>query len=344
MIEITDVRKRFGQTPVLCGVSLAVPRGTVVALLGPSGCGKTTLLRVLAGLETPDAGRVVIDGTPVNDPAAAPPVRIPPERRGVGLVFQDFALFPHLDVRANVGYGLRGLTQAEIAARVDATLATFDIAELAGRYPHALSGGQQQRVALARALAPGPRVLLMDEPFSNLDASLRRRLRVSLRARLESLGVTTVFVTHDQEEALSMADRVAVMHAGCIAQCDTPQAVYRQPATAAVARATGRVNLVPGRAAGGRFECQLGAFDGVGPDGDALLFARPEDLALTTDAGAMRVRVVGRDYVGAELELWLAPHDAPPSFEPLVARSTEDHPIGAEVGLALRQEARWLAR
>lgn len=343
MIEIVDIEKRFGETQVLRGVSLQVERGRIIALLGPSGCGKTTLLRVLAGLESPDRGRVLIDGRPMDDASGKAPLRVPPERRGVGLVFQDFALFPHLDVRANVAYGLRGMPRQDVHARVDAMLATFDIGELGTRFPHALSGGQQQRVALARALAPGPAVLLMDEPFSSLDASLRRRLRVSLRARLESLGVTTVFVTHDQEEALSLADHVAVMHAGRIAQCDVPEAVYRRPATVEVARATGRVNLLPGRADGGRLVCALGTHDGEGPDGDVVLIARPEDLVLSDAPESVRVRVVGRDYVGAERELWLEPISGPALAEPLVARSARDLALGAETGLRLREPVRWVA-
>lgn len=299
MIEVSRVEKRFGQTQVLRGVDLQVARAEVVALLGPSGCGKTTLLRILAGLETPDAGSVSVDGVLMASASSA----IPPEKRNVGLVFQDFALFPHLRVDANVAFGLAHLARPERERAVAEALARFDLGELARRYPHELSGGQQQRVALARALAPMPRVLLMDEPFSNLDTSLRRRLRVELRQTLRQIGIATVFVTHDQDEALSLADRVAVMERGQIAQCDTPVAVYRRPRSLAVARATGQVATLPGRAQNGRVHTVLGELQGHGPDGEVTVILRPEDLSLA-DWG-VEATVTGRDYTGAELELWL---------------------------------------
>ena len=299
MIEVSRVEKRFGHTQVLRGVDLTIARSEVVALLGPSGCGKTTLLRILAGLENPDHGSVSVDGVLLASATAT----IPPEKRNIGLVFQDFALFPHLRVDANVAFGLTHLPRPDRAPLVARTLARFDLEDLAHRYPHELSGGQQQRVALARALAPTPRVLLMDEPFSNLDTQLRRRLRVELRQTLRQIGIATIFVTHDQDEALSLADRVAVMERGQIAQCDTPEAVYRRPQSLAVARATGQLATLPGRAKDGRVDTILGPLHGHGPDGEVTVIVRPEDLTLA-DTG-VEATVIGRDYTGAELELWL---------------------------------------
>ena len=299
MIEVQRVDKRFGESHVLRGVDLLVGRAEVIALLGPSGCGKTTLLRILAGLEDPDAGEVRVGGELV----ASAGVHVAPEKRNIGLVFQDFALFPHLRVDANVAFGLARFSRSERAGVVDKMLSRFDLKELSQRYPHELSGGQQQRVALARALAPEPRVLLMDEPFSNLDTSLRRRLRVELRQTLRDMGIATVFVTHDQDEALSLADRVAVMEGGVIAQCDTPEGVYRRPQTLAVAKATGQVATLPGRAESGRVETVLGTLSGQGPDGEVAVVLRPEDLRL--DETGVECRVIGRDYTGKELELWL---------------------------------------
>jgi iron(III) transport system ATP-binding protein len=347
MIAIDALYKTWPRGPVvLDGLSLEVAAGEVLALLGPSGCGKTTLLRVLAGLEVPDAGSVSLDGRPVIEGGRA---LVPPERRGVGLVFQDFALFPHLDVRHNVAFGLRHLDPRAREARVDALLARFDLASLGGRRPDELSGGQQQRVALARALAPEPRILLLDEPFSNLDASLRRRLRVALREQLKAIGVTTVLVTHDESEALSLADRVAVLDAGRVAQVAPPEVIYGKPASVAVARATGQVNAVPGEALGAWIRTPLGELRGSGPDGDAFALLRPEQLILGAESAreGARARVSARDYTGAELELWLSVEGLP---EPLVAKAAGSNAGGGEVhvGDTVRVQVRgavsWCAR
>ena len=347
MIAISALHKVWpGGAKVLDGLELAVAPGEVLALLGPSGCGKTTLLRVLAGLEEADAGSVVLDGQTVLE---AGRTRIPPERRGVGLVFQDFALFPHLDVRQNIAFGLRGRDARPRDARVDALLGQFDLRPLAERRPDALSGGQQQRVALARALAPEPRVLLLDEPFSNLDASLRRRLRVALREQLKAIGVTSVLVTHDEAEALSLADRVAVLDAGRVAQVATPEVIYGKPASLAVARATGQVNPVPGEALGAWIRTPLGELRGHGPDGEAVALLRPEQLVLGAEVAreGVRARVVARDYTGAELELWLAVEGL---TEPVVARAAGSNAGGAEVGVGdgvriqVRGAVTWCAR
>lgn len=336
MIEVLHVAKRFGPVTVLSDLALSVSRAEVVALLGPSGCGKTTLLRILAGLERPDAGEVRLAGELV----AGPRVHVPPEKRNIGLVFQDFALFPHLKVGANVAFGLAHLPRPERASVAAEALARLDCADLADRYPHELSGGQQQRVALARALAPRPRVLLMDEPFSNLDASLRRRLRVELRKTLTAIGIATVFVTHDQDEALSLADRVAVLDRGVIAQLDAPERVYRAPRSLAVARATGPVTTLPGRAAGGRVETALGTLSGQGPDGEVVVVLRPEDLVPAPTG--VTARVVGRDYTGAEVELWLELPGGSVVSMRRPPRDALDATVGSGLSVGVDGEVAWV--
>ena len=241
LLEVRDVAKSFAPgTMAVAGVTLDIAPGEVLCLLGPSGCGKTTLLRIIAGLETADRGTVVCDG---RDMAG-----VPPHERDFGMMFQDFALFPHKNVFDNVAFGLRMRRQpaAEIAARVEAILATVDLTGF-GRRPIAqLSGGEQQRVALARALAPGPRLLLLDEPLGALDRALRERLMLDVRAILKRLGMTAIYVTHDQTEAFAVADRMAVMNAGQIEQVGAPPVDYDRPATPFVARFLGFENLLPG--------------------------------------------------------------------------------------------------
>ncbi len=293
--EVRGATKAFGQARVLHGVDLDVGEGEIVALLGPG-----------------------------------PGAWIPPERRGVGLVFQDFALFPHLSVADNVGFGLPRRPAAPRRARIASVLTEVGLGELGARYPHELSGGQQQRVALARALAPSPRVLLMDEPFASLDAALRRRLRVELGALLRGVGVATLFVTHDQDEALSLADRVAVMSGGRLAQVGPPRELYDAPATVAVARAVGEANVLPGVAKGGRVRCALGLLAGRGPDGDVLVVVRPE--ALTLGGEGVAAQVIARDYVGREEIV----HAAVAGLDgPLLVRAATDAPAAGR-GCRLR--------
>ncbi|MGI4951503.1 MAG: ABC transporter ATP-binding protein [Janthinobacterium lividum] len=239
-LALDAVVKRFGDQAVVDGVTLLVRPGEMVCLLGPSGCGKSTTLRLVAGFESLDAGRVRLGGADVS--------RLPPEKRDIGFMFQSYALFPHMTVAANVGFGLRmrGVPRARRAAAVEEALALVRLEGLADRLPRQLSGGQQQRVALARAIAFRPRLLLLDEPLSNLDAGLRETLRDEIRRVQKDTGLTALFVTHDQSEALAIADRVAIMRAGKVVQFDTPAAVYARPADAFVAGFIGQANLLPG--------------------------------------------------------------------------------------------------
>ena len=280
-IEVTGLHKRFTRDPVLRGVDLRVAEGAVVALLGPSGCGKTTLLRTIAGLERADAGTVTIGGRTVEGPG----VDVPPERRRVGMVFQDWALFPHLDVADNVGYGLPRKERSP--ARIEAALELVGLGGMGNRQPGTLSGGQQQRVALARAIAPEPSVLLLDEPFSNLDTTLRVQVRTELHHLLVELGVTAVFVTHDQEEAFVLGDEVAVMFDGEVVQQAAPADLYARPATPEVAQFVGDANLLPAVASGAEATTAVGAVALLAPgQGRATVLLRPEDLRLTAGGDA----------------------------------------------------------
>ncbi|GAA2035788.1 ABC transporter ATP-binding protein [Agromyces tropicus] len=275
-VAFEGVVKEYGATRVLHGVDLAIEPGEFVSLLGPSGCGKTTALRVLAGLERADGGVVRIGGADVS--------AVPTNRRDLGMVFQAYSLFPHLDVAANTAFGLRmrKVPKADAAARVAGALELVGLGHLAGRFPHELSGGQQQRVALARALVTEPRVLLLDEPLSALDAKVRVSLRDEIRRIQLRLGITTVFVTHDQEEALAVSDRIAVMNAGRIDQIGTPEELYLRPATAHVAEFVGLSSIVPATIAGGRAEVLGMSLPAIGdhPDGPAEVFVRPENVRL----------------------------------------------------------------
>jgi iron(III) transport system ATP-binding protein len=278
-LALEGVAKRFGAFTALQGVDLRITRGEFVCFLGPSGCGKTTLLRIIAGLETPSAGRLWQDGREIT--------ALPPAGRDYGIVFQSYALFPNLTVADNVAYGLvnRREPKTRVRARVAELLSMVGLPGVEARYPAQLSGGQQQRIALARALATSPGLLLLDEPLSALDAIVRVRLRQEIKALQRHLGVTTIMVTHDQEEALSVADRIVVMNHGVIEQVGTPMEVYREPATAFVADFVGRINAVPAvRGDGaclriGGTEFQGNGLAGHGRAGEAVtVYLRPEDV------------------------------------------------------------------
>ncbi|PWC28386.1 ABC transporter ATP-binding protein [Teichococcus aestuarii] len=336
-LDMDGIRVRYGQATAVDGVTLSVEPGEILALLGPSGCGKTTLLRTVAGFIRPEAGRVLVDGAPIG--------HLPPGKRGVGIVFQSYALFPHMSAAENVAYGLeaRGRPKAEVIRRVEAALAAVRMEGFAARRPRALSGGQQQRVALARALAIEPAILLLDEPFAALDRALRLDLQLEIKRIQRRFGVTAVLVTHDQDEAMSMADRMAVMRGGRVEQVDAPATVYDSPATPFVAGFVGTSNRLHGRVEareGADYRVRLDVGASVilaSPRGFAvgervLLCARPEHLALrdataeTPESWPARLRIslpLGPALVhdveagATELKLHEARHGQPPAPGPV---------------------------
>jgi len=296
-VRVRGLSKSFGAIEAVRELNLEIERGELMAVLGPSGCGKTTLLRVIAGFEQPDAGCVV-----VSDEVVAGPGRIvPPEKRRVGMVFQDYALFPHLSVEGNVAFGLSNRPREERDGLTRRTLELVGLQHKARSGVHELSGGERQRVALARALAPEPELVLLDEPFSSLDATLRAGLRREVELILRDAEATALLVTHDQEEALSLADRVAVMRDGEIVQVGPPVEVYGAPATRWAAQFVGEVNVLSGVARGGGVETELGVFDlGVPTSGSVHVAVRPEQLELRAD-GNPNAEVVAREFRGHDV-------------------------------------------
>jgi iron(III) transport system ATP-binding protein len=294
VVAANGLTKSYGAVRAVVDVDLDVRPGELLALLGPSGCGKTTTLRLLAGFERPDRGDIWLDGAPV----ATASVFVPPEKRRVGVVFQDFALFPHLTVADNLGYGIVK-DRARRRRRVAEMLDLIGLADAAERYPHELSGGQQQRVALGRALAPEPALVLLDEPFSNLDAALRARMRAEVREILARAGATAVFVTHDQEEALSLADRIAVMADGRLLQVDTPGELYARPVDAFVASFVGDADVVAGDSDGVEVLTPIGALPVApgAPRGAVDVVLRPESVRVWLDGSGIGV-VRGIEYFG----------------------------------------------
>lgn len=303
LLSLSCLSKRYddGAMPVVNGLSMGVERGELFALLGPSGCGKTTALRMIAGFLKPDRGTITLEGRVLSGEGA----HVPPEKRGLGYVFQDHALFPHLTVARNVAFGLRGRPKAERADRMQEVIKLVGLTGMESRLPHALSGGQQQRVALARALAPAPRLLLLDEPFSTLDALLRQEMRARVREILKAEGITALLVTHDQEEALVFADRVAVMQSGRIEQVGTPEAIYHAPRTLFVAQFLGQTNLVLTQACGDVAETPIGRLRlHREAEGTVLVAIRPEHLALTREPGHPDARegvVMDRAFKGHDI-------------------------------------------
>ena len=295
-IEFTGVEKRYGETLAVAGIDFAIARGELVTFLGPSGCGKTTTLRLIAGLELPTAGTILIGGRDVS--------REPASSRNVGMVFQSYALFPHMSVLDNVAYApvIRGGDRREAQARARKILAMLGLDGLGARLPSELSGGQQQRVAVARAIVQQPDVLLFDEPLSNVDAKLRRRVRAEIRDLQQRFGLTAVYVTHDQEEALAVSDRIVVMDHGRIAQIGTPHDLYDRPNSRFVADFIGDANLIEGEVAGGTFHAADLALPVSGPDGPALVSVRPERIALEAPDAAPLGTVASASYLGSRME------------------------------------------
>ncbi len=335
-VHCQNLAKNYGDFSAVSEVSFTVGRGEIMALVGPSGCGKTTTLRLMAGFEQADNGRITIGGQLVDDGRTV----VPTEKRRVGMVFQDYAIFPHLSVADNVAFGLKG-GQKRQPQRVAEMLTFVGLAGLGERMPHELSGGQQQRVALARALAPEPAVLLLDEPFSNLDAALRQEVRAEVRNLLKRSGVTAVFVTHDQEEALFMGDQVAVMNAGRLEQMGPPEVVFHQPRTRFVAEFLGQADFVPGTVVAEGVQTPLGLLPQLvsAPPGTTVTIAvRPDDIFLRVgqvDGGA-NGRILDRQFLGIAYLYAIGLPDG------TVIHSWQPHtvnvPLGTAVQAGLRHE------
>ncbi len=345
-LTLRALRKTYGQTVAVESLDLDVQDGEKVAFLGPSGCGKTTTLRMVAGFVAPTAGSISVQGRDITE--------LPPNRRDMGMVFQSYALFPHMTVRANVAFGLkaRHVAKEEIPPRIAAALQLVGLAGLEERYPRELSGGQQQRVALARVLALRPKLLLFDEPLSNLDAKLRVQMRHEIRRLQKEVGITSLFVTHDQEEAMTIADRIVVMNGGRIEQAGAPAEIYDAPQTRFVADFIGTANLIPGRVSNNRFVSARGLDLDLprGPvpngGGEIVLSIRPEkvDILPVGHADALSARVERATKLGSLIEYLVTL----PSGDSLVVQKqnraeNEQHAPGDHVGLLWRsQDARLL--
>ena len=334
-LTIQNLQKSFGPTRVVKDFNLAVEKGEFISLLGPSGCGKTTVLRMVAGFETPTSGSIRIDGKDVTG--------LRPNQRNIGMVFQAYALFPNLTVAQNVGFGLKvkGAPSAEIAKRVPEMLELIGLPDLGGRYPFQLSGGQQQRVALARALAPKPQVLLLDEPLSALDAKVRVSLRNEIRTIQKELGITTIFVTHDQEEALSMSDRIVVMHAGIADQVGTPFEIYNSPATRFVAGFVGTLNTMEAEVldpASGRV--RLAGTEVILhralPAGKVTLGLRPEAISLGQNGQdtALTGTIRSVDFLGSVIRLRARAGGTLVALDTFNRADTPPPPVGAQTEIS----------
>ena len=329
LLEVQDLHHVYGGHDAVRGLSFALPRGAVGCLLGPSGCGKTTVLRCIAGFETPSAGRILLNGVVVSSAGRS----LAPEKRRIGMVFQEHALFPHLTAARNISFGFSNKKETESRVRELASLT--GITDILGKYPHELSGGQQQRVALARALAPAPELLLLDEPFSNLDTGMREDLALELRAIISASGATAVLVTHDQHEAFAMADEIGVMREGRIEQWDTAYNLYHRPANRFVADFVGQGVFLPARVLNGRqLEIELGVLNAEVPHGGGAfeVLLRPDDV-IHDDAAPTQAEVVHKAFRGAEI-LYTLKLASGRNVLALVP-SHHNHALGERIGIRL---------
>lgn len=341
LLQLNGVRQAYGEQVVINDLFVSLKKGDIGCLLGPSGCGKTTALRCIAGFESISAGEILLNGVSISSAAFS----LPPEERKIGMVFQDYALFPHLNVIENISFGLHQLTKSERAQRAAELLQTVQLMDVSEKYPHELSGGQQQRVALARALAPRPDLLLLDEPFSNLDVSLRERLSLEVREILKNQGATAILVTHDQNEAFAIADEIGVMYQGEIQQWDAAYNLYHRPVNRFVADFVGQGVFLPGKVIDvQKVEIELGILKGEIPQqhhndhelyvkGSAVeVLLRPDDI-VHDDTSALRATVKHKAFRGAEIlyTLCLASGATVLSLVP----SHHDHAIGEKIGIKL---------
>ena len=332
ILELDRVTKSYGRKRVLKDLSFLLEKGRIGCLLGPSGCGKTTALRTIAGFESADAGRIRINRQVVSSSN----YRLPPEKRHIGMVFQDYALFPHLSVSDNIGFGLRDMTQKQKCGRIEELLDVVGLSDAASCFPHELSGGQQQRVALARALAPRPDLLLMDEPFSNLDVTLRERLSMEVREILKKHGISALMVTHNQQEAFAMADVIGVLHQGNLEQWDTAYNLYHRPTSRTVADFIGEGVLLPGRVVGNdAVETGMGVLKGSftypcknGCPANVLI--RPEDI-VHTNTSSLKAQILKTSFPCANIlyTLQLPSNDNVLALVP----SHHNHRLGQEIGI-----------
>jgi len=330
LLEVKNLRQAYGDHEVVAGLSFSLARGAIGCLLGPSGGGKTTVLRCIAGFETPQEGEIRIAGRMVSGPGTM----VAPEKRRIGMVFQDYALFPHLSVAGNIAFGLHAMAHAERAARVRKLGELVGLTAALAKYPHEISGGQQQRVALARALAPRPELLLLDEPFSNLDVDLRERLSLEVRDIIKASGATAVLVTHDQQEAFAMADEIGILHQGRIQQWDTPYNLYHRPANRFVADFVGQGVFLPAKALNGhQLQIELGVLQGESQGLDNLeVLLRPDDV-VHDDAAPTQAEVLHKAFRGAEIlyTLRLASGQKILALVP----SHHNHALGEKIGIRL---------
>ncbi|QDY71334.1 ABC transporter ATP-binding protein [Qingshengfaniella alkalisoli] len=332
-LRLTNVSRRFGSRDVLSNVTLSVPAGKITCLLGESGCGKSTLLRLISGVDRPDRGMIEMAGVEIAGPSRF----VEPEDRKIGFMFQDFALFPHLDVTDNLSFGLRALSRSEQDVRVTDVVERIGIEHLADRFPHSLSGGEQQRVALARALAPEPDILLMDEPFSNLDQGLRERVRKETVDTLRKIETTAIMVTHDPQEALAVGDLIVLMRNGAIEQIGSPFDIYDRPASPYAAEFMGPCNRLTGIWSEGAISTPIGRFhaDLDIPDGSmAMACIRPQALTLGPDGDGISARIIGKTFMGESEQIDISVH---PLAEPLRVHHHERiaMAVGEKVGLRL---------